>query len=320
MIELPSQAWSVSTCARIQQRNELARFWLSAPDDLLPSLWSSPLGQATKDLVKQLDANSTFTSEQVQLRDEIGKRLQNGFTVPNGIQMLLSAWLFSPPGLMRIENPEALLPEWLIQDYKEMYDSSHLNKTTTNSPYISSNTSQSQDLTSSIDNQPATALPSPEFGEFPSNLTDLVNNRVQLNRMLGLANLYYIDPEDLEIREELKKLRLDFASSIQSCPEDQLESLWATDLGDRFWAIVRSGIQKEQLTETEESLKQGSTSKLQSSNGGGFGTPGAINAFLIAMLFYEPGKMRVDSAEQKLPSWLLNSYQQIFAETASTGS
>ena len=319
-MELPLQGWSLSTCVSKNQRDELARFWLSAPDDLLPSLWSSPLGQATKDLIKQLDTDTSFTSEQVNLRDAIGQHLQAGFKGPNAIQMLLATWLYSPPGLMRIENPEMLLPDWLVNDYKEIYNTSQPQQTGLRESSVEPTPANNLNISNTVNEQPVSELPSPSFGQFPSNLQDLVNNRVQLNRMLGLANLYYIDPEDSEIREELRKLRLEFSTAIQSCPEDQLESLWSTDLGDRFWAIVRSGIQKEPASEAEEVVKQASTSKLQPSNGGGFGSPGAINAFLVAMLFYEPGKMRVDSADQKLPSWLLSSYQQIFAETASAGS
>ena len=71
-----------------------------------------------------------------------------------------------------------------------------------------------------------------------------MSNRIQLNRMLGLANLYYIDPEDQEILNELLKLRRDFAIAIDKCPESELESLWDSDLGERYWAIVRSGVQR----------------------------------------------------------------------------
>ena len=49
----------------------------------------------------------------------------------------------------------------------------------------------------------------------------------------------------------------------------------------------------------------------------GFGTPGAINAVLVAMVLFEPGTMKISDAEQKLPAWLLPSYQQIFAQPLS---
>ena len=94
----------------------------------------------------------------------------------------------------------------------------------------------------------------------------------------------------------------------------QLESIWASDLGDRYWALVRSGIQKEPMTPVEEQKKHAATQKLNPSVGGGFGTPGAINAVLVAMTLFEPGTMRISAPEQKLPAWLLANYQQIFAE------
>ena len=65
----------------------------------------------------------------------------------------------------------------------------------------------------------------------------------------------------------------------------------------------------------EEQKKHSVTQKLNPSAGGGFGTPGAINAVLVAMVLFEPGSMRISDAEQKLPAWLLPSYQQIFAQS-----
>ena len=90
----------------------------------------------------------------------------------------------------------------------------------------------------------------------------MVGNRVQLNRLLGLSNLYYIDPEDQEILQELRQVRFSLIEAIERCPEEHLESIWATDLGDRYWSLVRSGIQKEPLTPVEEQKKHSVTNKL----------------------------------------------------------
>ncbi|NDC15741.1 MAG: hypothetical protein EBZ76_11395, partial [Synechococcaceae bacterium WB9_2_170] len=96
--DLPKQPWSAGSAAAQQQRDQLARFWLAAPEDLLPSLWASPLGEATKALVRQLTPASVFTPEQVNLRNAIGARLQAGFQAPCAIQLLMANWLYSPPG------------------------------------------------------------------------------------------------------------------------------------------------------------------------------------------------------------------------------
>jgi len=305
--DLPQQPWSAGSAAAQQQRDQLARFWLAAPEDLLPSLWASPLGEATKALVRQLTPASVFTPEQVNLRNAIGARLQAGFQAPCAIQLLMANWLYSPPGLLTIANPQTQLPGWLLPAYQELYASGAPSPSAPSQP-------------PAVPPQPATELPKPDFGAFPATLQELINNRIQLNRMLGLANLYYIDPEDQEICSELRQLRLDLAAAIQRCPEQQLEQLWGTDLGDRYWAMVRSGVQKEAPTPEEEALKQAATQRLQPAQGGGFGTPGALNAFLVAMLFFEPGSMRVDGAETKLPAWLLTPYQQVFAEAIPAAS
>lgn len=296
MLQLPTQPWTLATCSNLNQRDQVAAFWLAAPEDLLPSLWSSPVGEVTKAMIRSLTPDSVFSPEQVSLRNAIGERLSAGLQAPMAIQLLLANFLYSPPGLLQIANAEAQLPGWLIADYLAIYEQA-------------STTAQSQQPV-----QPATELPQPDFGVFPATLQELVGNRIQLNRLLGLSNLYYIDPEDQEILHELRQVRMSLIEAIERCPEQQLESIWATDLGDRYWALVRSGIQKEAMTPTEEQKKHAVTQKLNPASGGGFGTPGAINAVLVAMVLFEPGTMKINDAEQKLPAWLLPSYQQIFAQ------
>ena len=296
MLQLPSQPWTLATCANLNQRDQIAAFWLAAPEDLLPSLWSSPVGEVTKAMICSLTKDTVFSPEQVSLRNVIGERLSAGLQSPMAVQLLIANFLYSPPGLMQIANAETQLPEWLLADYCAIYEKPVTN--VENQPAV----------------QPATELPQPDFGTFPNTLHELVANRVQLNRLLGLSNLYYIDPEDQEILHELRQVRLSLIAAIESCPEHQLESIWETDFGDRYWALVRSGIQKEAMTPMEEQKKTTATQKLNPAVGGGLGTPGAINAVLIAMVLFEPGKMKINDADQKLPSWLLPSYQQIFAE------
>jgi hypothetical protein len=293
---IPPQPWLVSQAAARGDRDQLARFWLSAPDDLLPSLWSSPLGEATRALVQQLHPQFPFTADQLQLREGLNQRLSRGLDQAGSIQLLLAVFLVSPPGQFRIATAERWLPAWLLESYRSLYE---------------------QPMAAPVAAPPApmapAAVPQPDFGTFPGSLRELTGNRIQLNRILGLSNLYYIDPEDQEILQELQQLRLQLAGLIERCPEHELESIWATDFGDRYWAMVRSGVQKEPLSPADEQRKQLATQKLSPAQGGGFQTPGAVNAFLVAMLYYVPGQMKVDGAEQKLPGWLLPGYTEVFA-------
>ncbi len=306
MLQLPEGVWSLANCSQRNQRDELARFWLFAPEDLLPSLWSSPVGEVTKSLIKQLSTQTEFTHDQVELRNAIGDRLQQGLQMPMAPQLMLANFLYSPPGLLRIANADAELPDWLLSDYKELYEEYEPQPQNLSSPEKSAG---------DINN-----IPQPDFGDFPATLQELVSNRIQLNRLLGLSNLYYIDPEDQEILQELRLVRLSLIKAIKCCSEHQLESIWASDVGDRYWALIRSGIQKEPLTPDEQLYKDEAIQLLNPSSGGGFGQPGALNAFLISMTLFEPGSMRVADAEQKLPSWLFQSYQQIFADSLADQS
>lgn len=302
---LSIQPWQLNALGDLDQRSRLAKFWLACPEDQLEMLWQSPIGEACRQLIRQLTPSAVFPPDQVQMRDQLNARLSQSLEAPGSVQVLIATFLFSPPGLFAIQGPERYLPSWLIADYHSLY----------------SQTSQPAEPQLFRSPQPAVQTPqpavrpsAPDFGVFPSSLQELQANRLQLNRMLGLANLYYIDPEDQEIRSELEQLRLELSQVILRCPEEQLESIFVGDLGDRYWAMVRSGIQKEALSREDQALKDQITQKLSPASGGGFGQPGAINAMLVAMLYFVPGSMKVDGADQKLPTWLLSGYQEIFAK------
>ena len=138
----------------------------------------------------------------------------------------------------------------------------------------------------------------------------MLSNRIHLNRILGLSNLYYIDPEDVEIRDELLTFAI-VVSPYLICSESALEQIWSTEFGDRcgHWCVLEFN-RFHSLLLTNQFARMLYT--LNPDNGGGFGTNGAVNSFLVAMMYFIPGSMRVDDAEMKLPSWLLPHYQQIF--------
>ena len=110
-------------------------------------------------------------------------------------------------------------------------------------------------------------------------------------------------------------MRRSLAGLIGSAPEQDLERIWATDFGDRYWALVRSGVQTEALDASDQHIKDQATSHLHSISGGGFDRPGALRSLLVAMMYYLPGSMRIEAPEQKLPGWLLGSYRDVFGDS-----
>ena len=103
--------------------------------------------------------------------------------------------------------------------------------------------------------------------------------------------------------KELLEVRLNLSSAIFNCPESDLQHLWSTALGERYWALVSSEF-KVDLSPAEQGVKDKATAILDPSKNGGFGSPGSTNAFLVALMYFS-GSVRVDDPETKIPSWLL---------------
>ena len=309
-VNIPQQGWQTSMALGSDQRDAVVGFWLAAPMDQLEALWTGGFGALTQQMVQQLTAQTVFSQDQVALRQALNQRIGDlGLSQPLAHQLLLAAFLLSPPGLLKVADAERQLPIWLAAAYKQMYETAQPVTT------LGGDAHRPQTPASSFN---PSALPNPDFGAFPESLEALVGNRIHLNRLLGLSNLYYIDPEDQEICQELLELRRSLAGLIEVVPEQDLERIWATDFGDRYWALVRSGVQKESLTSLDQEIKNRATNQLNPNVGGGFNRSGALRALLVAMMFYAPGSMRVEAPEQKLPGWLLTSYRQVFEETQAT--
>ena len=133
------QSWSASSAVIRGERDRLILFWISAPDDLLESLWDSPAGQATRELVAQISPTTFFTDSQVAQRNQLGQFLQKGFQQPGAVKAVIATFLLSPPGHFRIVNPESHLPSWLVPAYKNLYETvgvSSTERTSTVSPSV----------------------------------------------------------------------------------------------------------------------------------------------------------------------------------------
>ena len=216
---------------------------------------------------------------------------------------MLANFLLSPPGLLKINNVDSFFPSWLAKAYNDLYVTDLNDVISDPVPVTESPVSDP-----TLEKEPQV----PDFGDFPDSLESLANNRIHLNRLLGLSNLYYIDPDDREITQELISVRRSIAYLINDAPENTLESLWSTELGERYWALVRSGIQSEPLAPVDSSIRDAAVSKLSPDHNGGFGQPGSINAFLVCMIYFAPGTLTVPDAQSKIPSWLYPQYDAIY--------
>ena len=110
--------WLASSAVVRGERDNLVRFWLACPDDVLEPLWNGTLGQATREMVAQLTPTTFFTDQQITLRNQLGQFLQGGFQQPGAIKVVIATFLLSPPGQFKIVNFNQHLPGWLVSSYQ----------------------------------------------------------------------------------------------------------------------------------------------------------------------------------------------------------
>ena len=126
---------------------------------------------------------------------------------------------------------------------------------------------------------------------------------------MGLSNLYYIDPEDQEILQELRQVRLQTIDLLLGVNRDQLGQHFSGDFGDRYWAMAQSGVQKEAL-DAREAAKRDEIQHWLSHTANSLHQDGGIQRFAAALLFNIPGSVQLANPEQNLPAWFLEGFKR----------
>ena len=134
-------------------------------------------------------------------------------------------------------------------------------------------------------------------------------DRIFLNRILGLSNLYYIDPEDQEILKELREVRLQTTELMLSVGREELARQFQADFGDRFWAMAQSGVQKENL-DAKEVEQRDAMQQWLSQTPNSLHQDGGIQSFAAVLLFNAPGSVRLADPDSNLPSWFTDGYKR----------
>ncbi|HEY9835906.1 MAG TPA: hypothetical protein V6D27_03355, partial [Vampirovibrionales bacterium] len=119
-----------------------------------------------------------------------------------------------------------------------------------------------------------------------------------LNRLIGCANLYYIDPSDESIYRELLQLRREFAELWLQIPSDRLRECHTQELGKAHQSVLNSGIQNQPLPDTEQPFVQELMAKLTP----GLDAPSGMNAVLALLLYQQ--RDRLPQFTDPLPDWV----------------
>ncbi len=270
---------NISAISQLRQiRKQIADFWLNLPAENLETAYKSVEGKSYQILLKSgFQRQAMIENEQIFLQQLT--QISKGLVHPKAVNALLAAMLYFPPETMRIPDARNRLPDWLIKDYKQVFE-----------PESAVNSESSSDLL-------AQYIQSPQFA----------------NQLLGCVNLYRIDPSDESVVLELRQIRKQLADFWLSVPSEKLETFYQGEVRQGYQAILGCGLQAESMTEAEQKFLQQLTEISK-----GLVHPQAINALLGAMLYFVPGKMRVPDARTRLPQWLLEDYEKVFESAFAT--
>jgi len=152
------------------------------------------------------------------------------------------------------------------------------------------------------------------FNKFQSILQEINTLDTIKTNGYSIQNVKYISDiiakynqgySQLSITNELRDLRTKMAEYWLSVAENQLEKVYAGKISEGYQAIVKSGIQNQELTESEHKfvneVMAKVTKRLDESK--------AIQYLLVAMLYSLPQQLPLLDATC-IPSWLLNDYLQ----------
>ena len=254
---------------------EISHFLTQAPTDFLEPLLGSPFGRVYKLFLERCCTAKFSGIPAENRRQDLSQQLrQLGCETPEGWAVLLALFPFFPPDSLKVDDATAKLPSWLYTLYAARYEAS--NPTT---------------LSSTTSNRSA------------------LEDRGFLNRILGLSNLYYIDPEDQEILRELREVRLQTIDLMLSVGRDELGRQFQSDFGDRFWAMAQSGIQKESL-DANEVQQRDALQQWLSQTPNSLHQDGGIQRFAGVLLFNEPGSIRLADPDRNLPAWFTDGYRR----------
>lgn len=301
-------------------RQCLSQFWLSAPVDQLAVLYRSPIGECFRLMLAGQLAQETLLAEEQSWRDALARHLTTAFERPETTNVLLAAMPYFAPGKMRVADPMQQVPDWLLEDYARLFDLPLLQRIGRpvgllspvgmaygQAPRLGVQVPGESRLSGSVQR----SMPDlPQLDSRRGNSAfEYMQNLEFLNRMDGLINLHVIDPQDVEVQQELTALRRQLGQIWLDARSDQVERLYGSRFGRLYRDLMASGFPQAALGQQDRLLRN-QLARLVSD----MSQPGAINALLAVLPFYGPGKLAFGGGEQHIPAWLLGEIATIYGQ------
>jgi predicted O-linked N-acetylglucosamine transferase (SPINDLY family)/glycosyltransferase involved in cell wall biosynthesis/ubiquinone/menaquinone biosynthesis C-methylase UbiE len=288
-----------------QLRLELAAFWMGAAPEQLESVYRGEMRQAYRALLACGFQNEALTADEEGFLQHLTE-VSAGLSQPKAVNALLGAMLYFPQGKMRVRDAASRLPQWLIEDYQEVFENLPAGSEAPPRPPLERGEEEATPLQSQ-DKDGDPPRPPLERGEeeVETEKKEMPVEQKFVNEVLGSVHLYYIEPSDESVVDRLRQLRRQMADLCLQLPAEELEGFYRGEVGKGFKALLNCGFQNEPMLEEEVAFLQEVAIALAK----GIEAPKAVNHLLAAMLYCRRGQLQVEDTS-KLPQWLLEDYQK----------
>ena len=260
-----------------QARHRLSLFWLASPGDLLEQLYASDLGEAQRLCIRNPQLEGPLLVDEQLWRQQLQALLQASV----GQATFLSYWLALMPylkvGELRLDQPETVLPSWLLDDYRLL-----------------------------CEQNPSVVDPLPLTRKRGDAAIRWLHEDAVLARAVVLLNGFQLDPAAPAQAKELADLRSVVAQVWLDISPEQLQGLFESPLGLLTRSLVTGGFNAVTINERQRAQAKALQEQLQKSS------LEQVPQHLLAALLYEPA-LSLSCSEADLPGWFQDELRSMLA-------
>lgn len=260
-----------------QARHRLSLFWLASPGDLLEQLYASDLGEAQRLCIRNPQLEGPLLVDEQLWRQQLQALLQASV----GQATFLSYWLALMPylkvGELRLDQPETVLPSWLLDDYRLL-----------------------------CEQNPSVVDPLPLTRKRGDAAIRWLHEDAVLARAVVLLNGFQLDPAAPAQAKELADLRSVVAQVWLDISPEQLQGLFESPLGLLTRSLVTGGFNAVTINERQRAQAKALQEQLQKSS------LEQVPQHLLAALLYEPA-LSLSCSEADLPGWFQEELRSMLA-------
>ena len=260
-----------------QARHRLSLFWLASPGDLLEQLYASDLGEAQRLCIRNPQLEGPLLVDEQLWRQQLQALLQASV----GQATFLSYWLALMPylkvGELRLDQPETVLPSWLLDDYRLL-----------------------------CEQNPSVVDPLPLTRKRGDAAIRWLHEDAVLARAVVLLNGFQLDPAAPAQAKELADLRSVVAQVWLDIAPEQLQGLFESPRGLLTRSLVTGGFNAVTINERQRAQAKALQEQLQKSS------LEQVPQHLLAALLYEPA-LSLSCSEADLPGWFQEELRSMLA-------